>query len=977
MKFFKKKNDALEKKTTSEMLCNSNITSYFLLDDYTSFLDLIYKTQTKSIPKCYEFISEKVPVNLFLDLDFDKQKTSTIPNVLFDNVSNIILFIKMKIKTYLSSMHLTSQFIVLESNSDTKYSYHIIVRVRSANEQLVVFKTVHVLKQYILQDLFGIKHFILDNCTFNLVDLGIIDTSVYREGLFRTIYSTKHGEKRPFIKSNLGDDFQDIESFVAFTPPQDNCTIIDDTWLNVTNTITLVDTHVATTVPSTVDDVPCENLHVNDIKVIRHFIRRNYSYKIKDIHEIKLDTVHNCIIIALKDLFCKNVDKEHKSNHQYIVVNANESKKKCHDPECCTFKDQVISFEDFDNDMKTLISKIFNMEYITSDIVKNVSTECEGYITNNFDPSAEPVQYDKISNLFHSKASDKSLVRINGRCQQCQALHQITADGYVLKCQICNITFPLNQPILLKGNKVNTIHQFFNLNNFNITINNYNNGEASFDYEVMIDYCIFKDKKFTNLIRECLNGHKVTKIAQLMQSRYNEFVFSENSWFYFDGHMWHVDYDSIKLKLTIWNLANAFIEIENYYKNKVTPNNDNIKLLENIKCLVNKLNKPGFKKEIVEDCKLFYYTSNFINKLDCKKSLVAFTNGVYDLHAKLGSGAVGERGCFRKSTKEDYISMSVGYDYDDSIRNPSVYDFIHQILPDKQVRDYVLKKFSDCLDGNIPNTKFLMFIGDGANGKSQLLNLMKRSLGEYGEKVEVTLLTRKRNNANEASSEKAKLMNKRFAFLSEPEDGEKINISLLKELTGSEELIARHLFKSPISFIMEAKLFLACNELPQIKGEDTALWRRIRVIDFPSRFVETPKEHNEFKIDYKVPSFINDDITWRQTFMNILLEYYHRNDIVEPQSIQYKTQEYRQENDEFDTWCKENIKQGDSSHFLSINELCNGFFGYDESNVKKNNVKKKFETYLKKNFPLLSSDMVKTSIKNITSRGWWSVYISK
>lgn len=97
-------------------------------------------------------------------------------------------------------------------------------------------------------------------------------------------------------------------------------------------------------------------------------------------------------------------------------------------------------------------------------------------------------------------------------------------------------------------------------------------------------------------------------------------------------------------------------------------------------------------------------------------------------------------------------------------------------------------------------------------------------------------------------------MNKRFVFLSEPEDGEKINIGLLKELTGSEEIVARGLYQESVSFVMETKLFLACNELPEIKGEDTALWRRIRVVDFPSRFVDDPKEPGEFKIDRTLPS---------------------------------------------------------------------------------------------------------------------------
>jgi phage/plasmid-associated DNA primase len=122
-------------------------------------------------------------------------------------------------------------------------------------------------------------------------------------------------------------------------------------------------------------------------------------------------------------------------------------------------------------------------------------------------------------------------------------------------------------------------------------------------------------------------------------------------------------------------------------------------------------------------------------------------------------------------------------------------------------------------------------------------------------------------------------MNKRFGFLSEPEDGEKINIGLLKELTGSEEIVARGLlFQESTTFVMETKLFLACNELPDIKGEDQALWRRIRVVDFPSKFVDNPIHDDEYKIDR---SRMREDITWRQTFMNILISYYYK-DIFEP-----------------------------------------------------------------------------------------------
>jgi phage/plasmid-associated DNA primase len=163
-------------------------------------------------------------------------------------------------------------------------------------------------------------------------------------------------------------------------------------------------------------------------------------------------------------------------------------------------------------------------------------------------------------------------------------------------------------------------------------------------------------------------------------------------------------------------------------------------------------------------------------------------------------------------------------------------------------------------------------------------------------------------------------MNKRFAFLSEPEDGEKINIGLLKELTGSEEIVARGLYQDSVSFVMEAKLFLACNELPEIKGEDTALWRRIRVIDFPSRFVDDPKEANEYKIDRSLPSRMREDVTWRQTFMNILLSYYQR-DVQEPEEVKVKTNEYRQENNDFENWYNENVERKDNA-VLKLKDVC-------------------------------------------------------
>ena len=282
---------------------------------------------------------------------------------------------------------------------------------------------------------------------------------------------------------------------------------------------------------------------------------------------------------------------------------------------------------------------------------------------------------------------------------------------------------------------------------------------------------------------------------------------------------------------------------------------------------------------------------------------------------------------------------------------------------------------SECLNGDIPNTYFLMFIGDtGANGKSQLLNLMKLAMGEFGEKVEVTLLTRKRNNANEANSEKIKLLNKRFAFLSETEDGEKINIGLLKELTGSEEIVARGLYQESLSFVMEAKLFLACNELPEIKGEDSALWRRIRVIDFPSRFIDEPKEPGEYKIDRSLPSRMREDLSWRQTFMKILLNYYQK-DIKEPDEVKMKTNEYKQENNEFFTWCSENINLKENG-ILKLNDVCELFIGKKVGPRIMSRYKKELEKFIKENYPNIDHIYKQFWSNDQKYNGWQNLEIS-
>jgi P4 family phage/plasmid primase-like protien len=952
MKSLSKKN-ALLLKQPHQILYTKNFNNYYITDTHQDLLTIIFTTKenNKSPPYFYEFIPKKTKVNLFLDIDIDQQKFPTF----FNNSISYILQIKEKIESFFSNYN--CKFIILEAHSDQKKSYHCIVRFtdKITNEECY-FQDVEQQKKMI-KTLFP-----------EFVD-NIIDLSIYREGLFRTIYSSKYNEKRPFIKSDLSDPFDDIESFVTYLLNKE--TASDLQLEEDLQPLELQENSLELKMYSLERERERERereLTTDDTTIIKNFVRKNYRFKTKEIRDILIDRTLNCIIVGLTETFCWNVDREHKSNHQYIVIDTYSSKQKCHDLDCKDYKYNEIKINQFPKELNEIILKCLKVNKHEQELIEKAIIECKDYITQNFDEHIEEIQFDKQQMVFKGEASNH-IMSIRGKCNRCQIVHQISDNGYCIKCNVCNTIFPKNQLIPVDGRykALNSFwmnyNQLVNHGTINNIINIYNTttpDELEFSCDVKLDQKLFNNKEITSIVNQILDGHKITMLSKLLDIiTHKSYIYSKNHWYHFNGFLWKHDLDNIDMKNEFMNLSKLFDKIKTHYESKCTSTEINVSLIKNLKSLINKCHKPGFIDDVIKGAKMFCNDESFLTKLNSKNHLVPFENGVYDLLQNQ----------FRSTNRDDYINLTVKYNYVPTVNNIEVHEFLQKILPKQDVRDYVLKKMSECLNGDIPNTNFLMFIGDGANGKSQLLNLMKATLGELAEKVEVTLLTRKRNNANETNTEKMKLMNKRFAFLSEPEDGEKINIGLLKELTGSEEIVARGLYQDSLSFVMEAKLFLACNELPEIKGEDTALWRRIRVVDFPSRFVDEPKEANEYKIDRTLPARMREDLSWKQTFMNILLDYYNKI-IPEPIDVKLRTNEYRKENNDFFNWLEENIEYKENE-LLQLKDVCQIYLCKNKIHSSASSkYKKEIEKWIKEKHKNIKYEYGVVKINDSTFNGW-------
>ena len=914
MEYLSKKEAITKSKDTEKLIFNESFSKYFLYDSYEQFLQLI---KTVNNPCFYEYIHPNKSVKLFFDIEIHKSKSAK--HDYFDKSEKIINDIHEKLLNYFAEY--TLDRICLSSHSNSKKSYHLIYNIKDNDGKNVYFDNFNSIKT-IYNDLkfSEVQDYNNKNKLYN-----IIDPSVYRDGLFRTIYSSKNNENRPLIieKNFTYENYDnELDTFICYCP-MDNAVV------------KAMNKAVASKKKSTAnveDKIQSDEIEEKDLTIIYNYINKYYNKSKENIREIKLNETLKAIVVPLVDNYCHNIEEEHLSNHQYIVIDEFSSKQKCHDEMCKNHKHLEIKSDKYPKELGELLKKYLKYD---EDLIDRAKEECKDFIRTNFDREVEVINFDRETNTFTAPTTVSNMIHFNGKCPKCNVEHQINIDGYCMVCTQCESVFPENTLIPVSRD-YNTLNNFWT--QFNIIINNNTiiNGEESFNCDVDLDQMILNDKMLTLLFNQALDGHKITVLSEVVNYIDPNFKYCNSKWFYFNGNIWEEDIESVYMKQTIISIREYLSKIHNYYMN----NKIYKKLLDNVKCLQTKLHKPSFEAEIITGAKIYCMDREFSRLLNSKKHLVPFTNGVFDLI----------RNVFRESVKEDYVNLTFKYDYDPFVNADDIWDFLNKILPNRSIRDWVLKKLSECLNGDIPNTHFLMFIGDGANGKSQLLNLMKLAMGELGEKVEVTLLTRKRNNANEANTEKIKLWNKRFAFLSEPEDGEKINIGLLKELTGSEEIIARGLYESSISFVMETKLFLACNELPEIKGEDTALWRRIRVVDFPSRFVDDPKESNEYKIDRSLPSRMREDINWRKGFINILLEYYYK-DVPEPEEVKLRTNEYRQENSEFEAWLAENVEHKENS-ILELKEICESFLGVQKVHTSKSSkYKKEVEKWIKTYYP--------------------------
>ncbi len=478
------------------------------------------------------------------------------------------------------------------------------------------------------------------------------------------------------------------------------------------------------------------------------------------------------------------------------------------------------------------------------------------------------------------------------------------------------------------------------------------------------EYAKILRESINELFEEAETGteYDIAKIVfELYKHSYRCVSIKNSIWYEFQGHRWveiesgYTLHTKISEELT---KEFAYLNSSLYAESatKEGPERDNLlKRANNITKIILNLKKSGFKGRVLEECARIFYDVEFEEKLDSNKNLIGFNNGVYDL----------DQGCFREGTPDDYVTFTVGYDYVDyGMEHPYVRcieEFFRKIQQEEDMREYILTLLSSYLDGHTKQQKFIIWTGSGSNGKSTAIEFFQMAFGDYCGVLPTTVLTRKRGSSSAATPEMAEMKGKRFVVFQEPESDDKIYVGFMKELTGSDYIYARPLFRDPIRFKPQFKLLLTCNKLPFIPSTDGGTWRRLRVAPWESEFVDIddngmcggePLKENQFPKDYGLTEKLEE---WKCAFLWYLINKYYKQyqkadlKIREPEKVLLFTKKYKKASDIYLEFLEDNMTFTEKKKDYETIEVVYAAFKYWHKESYSHNVcpsKKELVEYL-------------------------------
>ena len=373
------------------------------------------------------------------------------------------------------------------------------------------------------------------------------------------------------------------------------------------------------------------------------------------------------------------------------------------------------------------------------------------------------------------------------------------------------------------------------------------------------------------------------------------------------------------LKLKLFNLFSKSTVLEPKYRGAVSKHNALYSML----------------KTIVDSEQDFYEKSQ-VNT----KGFLAFKNCIWDFNKRVPV----------PFDPKFYFTFKSRVDYEkhDPTFEKEVFEKVCESIFGKgEKSEFFMKLLARALAGEVKDKRFIVLLGETNSGKGTLTQLLGdcfglgNFVGNYtgkdlqGESATLDWLMLNKNCriilANEINAEKPILLN---------------NIKYCAN--GGEPITGKLLYKNKENFIPQGTMFLNCNEMPQIKGNDAgdAVLNRMVYVGTEYKYLK-PQEYEKEKADTKVrlanPS-LKDDYLKKQdvqeAFARLICKAYESEAPPLPECCINKALEYKPEKS-----LKERLEKvfdftGDKNDYVVFVDLYEHFQGVETSTAVGNTLTK-------------------------------------
>ena len=228
---------------------------------------------------------------------------------------------------------------------------------------------------------------------------------------------------------------------------------------------------------------------------------------------------------------------------------------------------------------------------------------------------------------------------------------------------------------------------------------------------------------------------------------------------------------------------------------------------------------------------------------------VSMGNGIVDFERLLR----GQQG-LEPHTPLWFSPVKLPYSFEPSATCVRWLSFLDEVLESDEERITLLQEWCGyCLSPDTSHEKFLILVGDGANGKSVSLNTLNSLVGEANAS-HVPLDALGRNFLMVATLGKA------VNSVSEMGETDSFAEHMLKEfLTANQSMQFERKHAQPFSARPSARLVFSTNTLPHFKDKTDGIWRRLMVLPFR---VTIPLERRDLRLSDKLKEELPGIFNW-------------------------------------------------------------------------------------------------------------------